>query len=366
MKIIFTVTNDLNSDQRMIRTCTVLQNEGHEVTLIGRSRKGSQSIEDKNFSQKRLFCLFQKGKLFYIEYNIRLLILLLFEKCDVLCSVDLDTALPGKLLSRFKKWRWVIDSHEWFPYVPEVSRRPIIQRFWLWVEAQVIPAADMVYTVGDAIAEELEKRYKRKVLVVRNAPFFKSPTPEVTETPDFNLPTNDFILYQGAVNEGRGLEGLLDVIVETDFHVVIAGDGDILEELKRRVSQKNISDRVHFLGFVMPQYLPFLTQKARVGYNVSEAVSKSYELSLNNKFFDYAHSLLPSVINDFVEYRNLCSEYSVGILVPHEYTKIREALELLMTDDQVHKQYQKNCEKAREVWNWQIESRILHQIFPND
>lgn len=366
MKIIFTVTNDLNSDQRMIRTCTVMQNEGHEVMLVGRSRKDSSPIENKNFAQKRLYCYFQKGKFFYVEYNIRLFLFLLFEKCDALCSIDLDTALPGWMLKRIKKWRWIIDSHEWFPYVPEVSRRPVIQRFWLWVEARVIPAADAVYTVGSAIATELENRYDRKVLVIRNAPFLDSNSTENAEIPNFKLPSKDFILYQGAVNEGRGLERLLDIIHDTNFHLVIAGDGDVLEELKQRVRQQNISERVHFLGFVLPQFLPFLTQKARVGYNVSEAVSRSYELSLNNKFFDYTHSLLPSVINDFIEYRNLCSEFPVGILVPHENAKIKEALELLMTDDRAHEQYQENCKKAREVWNWQIESRILHEIFRND
>jgi glycosyltransferase involved in cell wall biosynthesis len=347
----------------MIRTCTVLHNEGHTVCLIGRTKNDSLPLQPRDFSQKRLTCWFQKGKFFYLEYNIRLFWYLLFQSSDVLCSVDLDTSLPGKWLKKYKKWRWIIDSHEWFPYVPEVARRPRIQQFWLWVEALVIPAADEVYTVGNAIAKELQKQYAREVKVVRNAPFLASQSQQEELPPEIKLPNQPFILYQGAVNEGRGLERLLDLLEHAQFHLVIAGEGDILKELQYRVLHSELNGRVHFLGFVSPAVLPLLTQRARVGYNVSEAVSKSYELSLNNKFFDYAHALLPSVINDFVEYRNLCEEFEVGILVNHDNTAIFDALHVLMTNDIQYERYRENCKKAREVWNWQTESRILQQIY---
>ena len=347
----------------MYRTCSVLQKGGHEVLLVGRVRKDSQPVMPQCFQQHRLNCYFQKGKLFYLEYNLRLFFYLLFKDSDVLCSIDLDTALPGLFLKGLKKWRWIIDAHEWFPYVPEVARRPLIQKFWLWVEAKIIPSADSVYTVGKAISEQLERTYGRSVEVVRNAPFLDNSKFENALPDHIQLPQEDFILYQGAVNEGRGLERLLEIIAQTKFHLVIAGDGDMLLQIKERVKLNNLESQVHFLGFIKPQYLPMVTSRARVGYNVSEAVSKSYELSLNNKFFDYTHALLPSVINDFVEYRKLCSDFPVGILVNHDNIEILNALQLLMTDDDVYLKYKNTCKSAREAWNWEIESKTLHKIF---
>jgi len=347
----------------MIRTCSVLQQNGHEILLVGRLRKDSQPLLARNFNQHRLHCFFQKGKFFYLEYNIRLFIYLLSQNTDILCSIDLDTALPGLFLKRLKNWRWIIDAHEWFPYVPEVVRRPLIQKFWLWVESKVIPSADSVYTVGEAISEQLESAYGRSVKVVRNAPFLVDSKIDHVLPENIKLPHEDFILYQGAVNEGRGLERLIEIIAQTNFHLVIAGDGDILSELKEWVADKKVEAQVHFLGFVEPRYLPALTARARVGYNVSEAVSKSYELSLNNKFFDYTHALLPSVINDFIEYRKLCRIFPVGILVNHDNIEIRNALQLLMTDDDVYLKYKNTCKLAREAWNWEIESQTLHEIF---
>ena len=68
--IIFTVTSDLTYDQRMIRICTSLANAGYNVTLVGRKMKASLPLSPQPFKQKRINCLFEKGKLFkYQEFG---------------------------------------------------------------------------------------------------------------------------------------------------------------------------------------------------------------------------------------------------------------------------------------------------------
>jgi hypothetical protein len=83
-RLVFTVTNDLSYDQRMNRICTSLANAGYDVTLIGRKLADSINLDKKIFRQKRLTCIFNKGKAFYIEYNIRLFFYLLFIKSDLI------------------------------------------------------------------------------------------------------------------------------------------------------------------------------------------------------------------------------------------------------------------------------------------
>lgn len=79
-KIIFTVTNDLTYDQRMQKICRSLSNAGYEIELVGRERSFSLLLSNESFKQTRLKCIFNKGKLFYLEYNLRLLFYLLFQK----------------------------------------------------------------------------------------------------------------------------------------------------------------------------------------------------------------------------------------------------------------------------------------------
>ena len=93
-RIVCTVTNDLNFDQRMIRICTSLVNAGYDVTLIGFERKNSKPLVPRPFKQKRVPIIAEEGKLLYIDYWTKLFFLLLFKKADIFCAIDLDTILP--------------------------------------------------------------------------------------------------------------------------------------------------------------------------------------------------------------------------------------------------------------------------------
>src|SRR6476620_6471580 len=100
--IILVVTNELSYDQRMSRICTSLALAGYRVLLIGRNTKRSIPLAPQPFQQKRLNLLFSRGKLFYLEFNIRLGVYLALKKSRVLCAIDLDTILPCYFISRIK------------------------------------------------------------------------------------------------------------------------------------------------------------------------------------------------------------------------------------------------------------------------
>ena len=97
-RICFTVTNDLTYDQRMQRICRSLSKNGFQVLLTGRKRKFSIPLNNEKYIQKRIPCFFEKGKLFYTEYSIRLFFTLLFTEFDIICAIDLDTILPLSLI----------------------------------------------------------------------------------------------------------------------------------------------------------------------------------------------------------------------------------------------------------------------------
>ena len=65
-RIICTVTNDLNNDQRMRRICNTLTESNFDVLLIGRKNKNSIALQSTSYKQVRLNLLFFTGKLFYI------------------------------------------------------------------------------------------------------------------------------------------------------------------------------------------------------------------------------------------------------------------------------------------------------------
>lgn len=363
-RILFTVTNDLQFDQRMRRICGTLSNAGYDVTLIGRRPiSPSSPLSQTPYTQIQLAGLiFTKGKLFYLEFNLRLLLFLLFKPCDAICSIDLDTAVPGIIAAKLRKKIHIFDAHELFTHVPEVARRPRIQAIWEKVQAFTFKHCDTAFTVGPAIAQYFTEKYHKPVQVVRNMP--RASVVAHTDTAHFAAIENKkFILYQGALNEGRGLELLIQAMVNIPCELVLAGEGDVSEPLRKLTQSLHLENKVHFLGMIPPHQLPALTKLAYIGFNVSENVGLSYYLSLNNKFFDYTQSHLPSLINPYPEYKQLLSEFQVGLLTEPTVESIIEQASELLNNPSLYQELKSQCIAASEKWTWEQETPKLLSIF---
>lgn len=361
-RIYFTVTNDLAYDQRMHRICTSLAENGYAVTLVGRKLPSSLPIEEKKFAQKRIRCWFNKTKWFYAEYNIRLFFFLVFKKMDAICAIDLDTILPCLRISKWKGIPRIYDAHELFTELKEVITRPAVQRIWTRIEKRAVPKFKHGYTVSESIAEEFKRRYEVDYKTIRNVP--------VLQPLANNVQTERFILYQGAVNEARGLEYLIPAMQWVNSKLVICGDGNFMEQLKKLIDDYKLEEKVELQGMLSPDKLREISQNAFIGVAVPEKEGLNQYLALPNKLFDYIHAGLPQVTVDYPEYQKINRQFEVAVLLDDISPKrIAEALNNLLMDDVLYKRLKENCMKAREILNWQQEEKKLisfyHSILKN-
>ncbi|HEY3385404.1 MAG TPA: glycosyltransferase family 4 protein, partial [Saprospiraceae bacterium] len=262
-RIVFAVTNDLTYDRRMFRICSALAEAGMDVLLIGRKRKDSLLFKPTQFRTKRFVCVFNKGPLFYAEYNIRLFFVLWSTAFDAACACDLDTAPAVRMACKLKNKKSVYDAHEYFSEVPELSHRQIIKKIWEWIGKITIPAFNACYTVGEELAKLMGNRYNVRFDVIRNI----APSSSTSVTKE-NFPQK-VLLYQGALNVGRGLEATIEAMQQLpDWQFWLAGEGDITTQLKELVAKLKLEERVQFLGWVKPDNLPVLMQKAKLSINL--------------------------------------------------------------------------------------------------
>ncbi|MBL7813186.1 MAG: glycosyltransferase [Bacteroidetes bacterium] len=342
----------------MNRICTSLSQAGYTCVLVGRVLPDSRPVTEHPYIQKRLKCWFHRGPLFYLEYNLRLFLFFLFLPVDTICSIDADTVGAGLLAARLRRKNHVFDAHELFTEVPEVANRKTVKKLWGWLQKLAFRHTDKAYTVGSELAQWFTNTYHVQVEVVRNAPLLSR---QIPWEPD----TERFILYQGALNAGRGLEAMLQAMCVLNCKLVLAGEGDLSLKLRKMASDLGVTDKVQFLGFVPPAELPALTARAWIGLNVSENAGLSYYLSLNNKFFDYVHAGLPSLINPFPEYKRLLTECEVGILTEAHPNDLTKNATLLLTNEELHRKLRLNCNLAAQKWNWEQESLRLLDIYGN-
>lgn len=354
-KIICTVTNDLTFDQRMIRISTTLSKAGYAVLLVGRNKKNALPLKNQPFQQKRLPCFFQKGKLFYLEYQVRLFFFLLFSRFDLLYSVDLDTLLPAVFIKLLKRRKFIFDAHEYFTETPEVERRPLVKKTWETIAALAIPAASGWITVSDSLRQVLTRRYCVPFELVRNVPANKYFLEDVTRA------SPPVILYQGYLNEGRGLECAIDALKWVyDAELWLIGEGDITDQLKKQVVEAGLEDRVRFFGFMLPEKLHQTTIQASIGLNLLEARSKSYFYSLANKTFDYIQAGLPAIHMDFPEYRVLLEQFRVGRLLPGlQPENLAAILKEMLNQPLEYNLMETACREAATYFTWEKEQKTL-------
>ncbi|MEP6584528.1 MAG: glycosyltransferase [Ginsengibacter sp.] len=356
MTICLTVTNDLTYDQRMIRICSSLAGAGHKVKLVGRKLKTSIPLAQYTFDQKRIKCLFEKGKLFYVEYNVRLFFYLLFRKADCLCAIDLDTILPVLFCSKIKSIRRVYDAHELFCEMKEIINRPKIYFVWKKIEKFSVPQFVNGYTVNKPIAREFKKMYDLDYSIVRSIAFRYDYKPVSKR--------EEFILYQGAVNEGRSFETLIPAMQLVNATLIIAGDGNFFEQAKTLVKENILDDKIIFKGKIEPGALRKLTAEASIGITLFDDKALSNYYSLANRFFDYIQAGIPQLCVSYPAYKEIIKEFEVAVLIDDLSSEnIARQLNRLLEDKDLYFRLQENCMKAREVYNWQNEEKKLLDFY---
>jgi glycosyltransferase involved in cell wall biosynthesis len=356
-RIVFTVTNDLSYDQRMQRICTSLASAGYNILLAGRILRNSVALKKENFNQKRLRCFFNKGFLFYAEYNVRLFFFLLFVKMDAVCAIDLDTILPCYFISFLRRKKSVYDAHELFTEMKEIVTRPAVKNIWMRIEKFAVPKFESGYTVSYSIAEELKKRYEISYAVIRNLPYKKTGSQTINQQ-------EKILLYQGAVNEARGLENLITAMKNVNAVLLIYGDGNLFDKIKNLIAENQLQDKIKLKGKVLPEELDRITPAAHIGINLVEPQGLNQLYSLANKFFDYMQAGIPQLTMNFPEYKKVNEEYEIAVLINTvSANEIETALNLLLRDTVLYERLKNNCKPAADIFTWQQEEKHLLQFY---
>lgn len=356
--IFFCVTNELYFDRRMHKIGSSLQSAGYEVVLVG--RRGKEELKDSTPSYRRhwLSCWLNSGPLFYAEFQIRLLFYLLRQKKAILCAIDLDTMPAVYCASIIKRQVRVLDAHELFTEQKEVMSRKWVHRIWLTAERWLVPRFPLGYTVNEQLAQEFNTRYGVNYAIIRNVPVS-------TEVPEKSLPEQQpWIIYQGAVNEGRSFETLIPAMKNVSAPLHIYGKGNFLERVKQLIAEHELEEKVICHAPVLPEELVKITPQAAIGLTLFERTGLNQYWSLANRFFDYIMAGIPQVCADFPAYQSLLSKYPVGLTVnPDDPEAIATALNKLLTDRVVYEECKRACWKARQEFNWEREQQLLLDFY---
>lgn len=362
-RIAISVINDLVTDNRVHKVATTLQEMGHEVTLIGRLLPESLPLS-RTYNTRRMNLFFRKGPMFYAEYNTRLFFVLLFSKFNVFVSNDLDTLLPNFVVSKITGGKLYYDSHEYFTEVPELVNRPKVRDTWEGLEKSIVPKIENAYTVCQSIAEAYRYKYGTYFHVVRNVPERMAKF-EVPEEKKLDFGGKKIILYQGALNIGRGLEQMIRAMQYIDNAVfVVVGAGDIEVQLQTLMHSLKLIEKVKFLGRMSFDEVKYITVQAGLGLSIEEDLGLNYKYALPNKLFDYIQAEIPVLVSNLPEMKKVVNDYQIGaILESHQPEMMAKQINELLNDSEKIAVWKTNLKKAAEELCWEKEKEVLKAIY---
>lgn len=352
--IIFSLTNDVVYDQRMQKTARSLSADGFRVLLMA-VRRFDDAFLDTDFDTKRISTWFRKGKLFYLEYNIRLFFILLFSKAKIFTAIDTDTLLGVSIAAKLKGVKLVYDAHEYFTELEEICEKPFSKFVWKKVEDLCIPMLDSAYTISGGYAQLFQQRFKHiNFEIVENASMYQS----------FEKPQGEYLLYQGAVNYGRGLFKLVEAMQHIDQKLIICGKGDALRGLQEQINTLGLEHKIELKGFVSPKDLKQITRKALIGFTLFSNKGLSNHYSLCNRFFDYMHAGVPQVVVGYPEYKKFNKQYEVASLLAELTTQqIISVTDALLLDQKKQALLGANALVASQSFCWQECAKRLSRLY---
>jgi glycosyltransferase involved in cell wall biosynthesis len=332
----------------------------YDVILIGRYHQNSKFIY-REYETKRFKLWFNKGPLFYANYNLRLFVFLFFSKPNLLWSNDLDTLPCNFLVSRLYNIKLIFDSHEYFTEVPELINRPLIRSLWKVIEKMLLPKIKRVITVSQSIADIFEKEYHINVSLLRNVPVLKKK--EIT-LENIKIKGKKIIIYQGALNINRGIEYMVKAMQYIDNSVLyILGAGDISQQISALILELKLQEKVILKGIIPLRELHGYTQQADIGLSLEEDAGLNYRYALPNKIFDYVHAGIPVLVSNLPEMKQLVSQYELGDwIAQHDPKHIAQKITAMLENKEKMEFWKANCKKAALELNWDKEKQVISSL----
>lgn len=289
---------------------------------------------------------------------------------DLIIANDID-ALP-LALSLKNRSKIIFDAHEYAPRHFENNKmwRFFFQPFYQSLCSEFIPKVDGMLTVGEGLANEYEKNYKVKPVIITNATSYSSIPPSETNEHKIRL------IHHGIANQSRRLELMIEMMEHLDHRftldMILMTSDYASPATKAYISSLHVklqsNSRIRILPGVPSAEVVRTIHTYDIGVFLIPPVNFNYANTLPNKLFDFIQARLGVAIGPTPEMANIVKKYRIGV-VADDFTpkKLAEKLQLLSLSDV--KSFKANADNAALELNAEknevIFNLLINKLLPN-
>lgn len=398
MRILMVLDAEFPTDIRVDKEIETLVGEGHELFLLCYRFEWTRQKKEFYKGAKvihpyipRQIAKKTKGLIFHFPFYRwfwRRLIVKAIDayKPQVIHVHDLPLALPALAVKQLRNVSLVLDLHENYPSLMEESS--FTQSFpgklffdmgqWTKFEQKAVQESDKVIVVSEFNKNRLESDYGRysDVFVVPNMSRldeFSKETPSVKARSWF---TNQAInlLYVGGIDESRGLDVVLEGIVNLhknhklsggpDVNFVVVGDGPYRMKMNEKIHELKLNDYVRFPGKVPQEQVGEFIACADICL-LPLKLTKHTDLTDPNKLYQYIFYAKPVLATGTRQLKKRWEELQFGLTYqpgdPSDF--VAKLTQMLNNIDHFRQYAEKAHQRMEEQFNWDQSSLPLKELY---
>lgn len=286
------------------------------------------------------------------------------KRPDVVHAHDVNTLPTAWLAAALSGARLVYDAHE--ISTDREGYRPV-RNLVAGIEKRLMPRADAAITTTTLRAKFFARAYGvPRPLVLANMPRLAE-IPRSSRIRDALRLNREWpiVLYQGGIQQGRGLERLAQAAEHVpDAYFVFIGGGRLEPVLRGIVAARGLEERVRFIRTLPLDELPAYTASADVGVQPIENTCLNHYTTDSNKLFEYAMAGLPVIASDLPEISRVVRRHELGLLVtPGDDRSLVDALTRMVRDPDLRRRHAEKARAARAVLNWEAQEGALVELY---
>ena len=359
-RVLMLLSNEFRPDPRVLKEALALKDGGFEVTILSwnRERKRAREEEHSGVWIRRINTGIVTGMASLLRnYPLFLLGLLRearLQAFDAVHSHDLDTLLPGILISRLHGVPLVYDAHERYAKMIAVDVPPIVSNMVERMERRLLGSANMVITINEVMAEYFQPYARVKVLIIANC----IDLPEASFVKRHIRSDFIILLYTGTFEPQRYIEETIDAVkkmVRCDYW--LAGSG----RLQQHIEGAAVEDkRIKFLGHLPHAEMLRKMVESDVILLLADPRNENYRTGSANKMGEAMAFGLPLITSKGTLSGEVIERIGCGLVIEWSEDNFQDAVNKLRDPRLRNEMGERGRQAAENELNWGLmKERLL-------
>ncbi len=289
----------------------------------------------------------------YLEFCFSVYLYYKNKEIKIINVHSLDLLPLGVMLKFLYGAKLIYDAHEL-----EVEKNGVYgvrKKINKLVERLLINQVDLTIVVSESIADWYRDAYlMARPQVILNVPKHRNQIKTDYFRTELGIRNDQIIIiYQGVLEEGRGIDFILEAFKARDNDkvvVIFMGYGSLAQKVKNFEVQCN---NIIYYSAVSPNDVIEYTASADLGLSLIQNTCLSYYYCMPNKLFEYAMGGLPVLVSNMKDMSAFVIQYKMGgVIKDFSVAGINRAIDELLKNDLnelKNNAYRAACDHAWEI-----------------